>query len=91
MFPQSFYAVWTICKIDVLKEVNVCYVNESVESISIINIQIEFNLSAKICISSASSIFESEVDRAARTLKMLIPNADEMTCSRKMRVAKQLS
>ena len=34
------------------------------------------------------AIFESGVDRAVRlALEMLISNADEMTCSRKMRVA----
>ena len=40
----------------------------------------EFNLGAKICISSASSIFESGMDRVARlTLEMLISNVDELT------------
>jgi len=52
----------------------------------------EFNLGAKICISSASSIFESGVDRAARlALEMLISNVDEMTCSRKMQVVERFS
>ena len=43
----------------------------------------EFNLGAKMYISSASSVFQSG-DRAARSaLEILIPNVDEMTCSRR--------
>jgi len=53
-------------------------VNESVGGYIIINIQV-MNLSAKICISSTSSVFKSGLDRAARlALKILIPNADNM-------------
>jgi len=54
----------------------------------------EFNLGAKICISSANSVLESGMDRAVRlALEMLIPNANEMTMlqKRKMRVAEQFS
>jgi len=47
----------------------------------------EFNLGAKICISSASSVFKSEVNQVAQfALEMLIPNAKKMIYSRKMRI-----
>jgi len=69
---------------------NIC-VNESVGYI-IINTGYEFNLGVKICISFTSSGFESGVNRAAQlVLEMLKPNADEITCSRKMRVAERFS
>jgi len=50
----------------------------------------EFNLGAKICISS--ELFKSGVDRGSSiALEMLIPNTDEMTSSRKMRVTERFS
>ena len=52
----------------------------------------EFNLDAKICISSANLVFEYGVDRAVRlALEMFIANADKMTSSRKIRDAERFS
>ncbi|KAG5322723.1 MOS1T transposase, partial [Pseudoatta argentina] len=46
---------------------------------------------AKMCISSASSVFESGMDRAVRlALEMLIPNADEMTCSKRCELSRTI-